>query len=144
MRWTLSRFYVIREKNNDRKVIIAKIEEEEKVEKNWKQYLMLVGKDGISKMVLRNTLPIINSELKRLLTDVCNFDVEVRMDDNNDVEFKMINKNTGVVRKLAAGSGLEQTIASLALRVVLGNMSALSKPPFILLDEVLGGVAEER
>lgn len=127
----------------DRKVIIAKIEEEEKVEKNWKQYLMLVGKDGISKMVLRNTLPIINSELKRLLTDVCNFDVEVRMDDNNDVEFKLIMKTTGRVRRLAAGSGLEQTAAALALRVVLGNMSALSKPPFLLLDEVLGGVADE-
>ena len=45
--------------------------------KHWKIYLALVGKNGISKMVLRETLPLINGELRRLLTDVCDFDVEV-------------------------------------------------------------------
>ena len=126
----------------DRKVIISKIEEELKIEKNWKTYLMLIGKDGISKMVLRKALPIINAELKRFLDDVCDFDVEVEINDKNDVEFTLICDD-GVRQSLAAGSGFEQTAAALALRVVLGNMSALSKPPFILLDEVLGGVAEE-
>ena len=48
----------------------------------------------------------------------------------------------GVKYNLSGASGLEKTQAALALRVVLGNMSNLSKPPFILLDEVLGGVAE--
>ena len=126
----------------DRKVIISKIEEELKIEKNWKTYLMLIGKDGISKMVLRKALPIINSELKRFLDDVCDFDVEVEINEKNDVEFTLICDD-GVRQSLAAGSGFEQTAAALALRVVLGNMSALSKPPFILLAEVLGGVADE-
>jgi ABC-type branched-subunit amino acid transport system ATPase component len=31
----------------------------------------------------------------------------------------------------------------LALRVVLGNISTLSRPSILLLDEVLGGVAQE-
>ena len=101
----------------------------------------MIGKDGISKMVLRNTLPIINSELKRLLGDVTDFDVEVVMDDKNDVDFLMIRD--GVVTRLSAASGLETTQAALALRVVLGKMSRLSRPPFILLDEVLGTVAKE-
>lgn len=126
----------------DRKVIISKIEEELKIEKNWKTYLMLIGKDGISKMVLRKALPIINSELNRFLDGVCDFDVEVEINEKNDVEFTLICDD-GVRQSLAAGSGFEQTAAALALRVVLGNMSALSKPPFILLDEVLGGVADE-
>ena len=34
-------------------------------------------------------------------------------------------------------------MASLALRVVLGKMSNLSKPPFIVLDEIMGSVAKE-
>jgi hypothetical protein len=38
---------------------------------------------------------------------------------------------------------LEKTQAALALRVVLGRLSKLSRPPFILLDEVLGTVAKE-
>ena len=121
--------------------IITRIGEEEKTEKDWKTYLMLIGKDGISKMVLRKVLPMVNSELKRLLVDICDFDVEVCINDKNDVEFYLI---TGDVRQdLSAGSGFEQTAAALALRVVLGSMSSLSKPPFILLDEILGGVAKE-
>ncbi len=126
----------------DRNVIINKIKEEVEIEKNWKIYLMLIGKDGISKMVLRNALPIINSELKRLLDGVCDFTVEVEINEKNDVDFTLICSD-GVRERLAAGSGFEQTAAALALRVVLGKMSALSKPPFILLDEILGGVAEE-
>lgn len=132
-------------KNNEtiaqKKSYIIKIEHEQKVEKYWKLYLQMIGKDGISKMVLRNTLPIINSELKRLLGDVTDFDVEVVMDDKNDVDFLMIRD--GVVTRLSAASGLETTQAALALRVVLGKMSRLSRPPFILLDEVLGTVAKE-
>lgn len=126
---------------NNRKVVIEAIEKEEVLVQSWGLYLQLIGKNGISKMVLRNTLPIINGEMKRLLNDVCDFDVEVVIDDRNDVAFNLIREN--VVTKLSSGSGFEQTAASLALRVVLGNMSTLSRPSFILLDEVLGGVAKE-
>ena len=120
---------------------LIKIKEERKQEKYWKLYLQMIGKDGISKMVLRNTLPIINNELNRLLGDVCDFNVEIVMNEKNDIDFLLIRDD--VVTKLSAASGLEKTQASLALRVVLGNMSKLSRPPFILLDEVLGTVAKE-
>lgn len=124
-----------------KKSYILKIDDEIKVEKNWKTYLQMIGKDGISKMVLRNTLPIINNELNRLLSDVADFNVEITMNEKNDIEFLMIRD--GVVTMLSAASGLETTQAALALRVVLGKMSRLSRPPFILLDEILGTVAKE-
>lgn len=120
---------------------INKIEEELRIEKNWKIYLQLVGKDGISKMVLRNSLPIINGELKQLLNDVADFDVEVEINDKNDIEFWLIRD--GIKTRLAGASGLERTQASLALRVILGKMCNLSKPPFVLFDEILGTVAKE-
>jgi DNA repair exonuclease SbcCD ATPase subunit len=111
------------------------------MEKYWKLYLQMIGKDGISKMVLRNTLPIINNELNRLLNDVTDFKVEVVMNDKNDVDFLLIRDE--ITTRLSAASGLEKTQAALALRVVLGRLSKLSRPPFILLDEVLGTVAKE-
>lgn len=132
-------------KNNEnittRKTIITQITEERHIEKYWKLYLQMIGKDGIGKMVLRNTLPIINNELDKLLNDVTDFKVEVVMDEKNDIDF--ILKRDGIITRLAGASGLEQTQAALALRVILGKMSNLSRPPFILLDEVLGTVASE-
>lgn len=125
----------------EKESIIVKINNEEKIEKDWKLYLKLIGKDGISKIVLRNTLPIINAELDRLLGDICDFTVEVVMNDKNEVDFIM--ERDGAKCKLSAASGLERTQASLALRVILGNMSMLSHPPFVLFDEILGGVAKE-
>ena len=124
-----------------KKGYLVKIAEERKVEKYWKLYLQMIGKDGIGKMVLRNTLPIINSELNRLLSDVSDFRIEIVMSDKNDIDFLLIRDET--ITRLSAASGLEKTQAALALRVVLGSMSKLSRPPFILLDEVLGTVAKE-
>lgn len=126
---------------NLKKSYLLKIAEEQKTERNWKLYLQMIGKDGISKMVLRNTLPIINNELNRLLDDVTDFRVEITMNEKNDVDFLLIRDE--VVTRLSAASGLEKTQAALALRVVLGKMSNLSRPPFLLLDEVLGTVAKE-
>jgi DNA repair exonuclease SbcCD ATPase subunit len=122
-------------------IIIEKLEKEETIIKAWKLYLAMVGKNGISKMVLRTTLPIINAELKRLLSDICDFDVEVEIDDRNDITFSIIADD--VKSDLSSGSGFEQTVAALALRAVLGNISTMSRPSFMLLDEVLGGVAKE-
>lgn len=125
----------------ERSAIIVKINEEEKEERNWKLYLQLIGKDGICKIVLRNSLPIINGELSRLLSGVADFNVEITINEKNDIDFWLMRDN--VKTRLSAASGLERTQAALALRVVLGKMSNLSRPPFILLDEVLGTVAAE-
>jgi len=123
------------------KELIIKIEEEEKILKAWKLYLEMVGKNGITKLVVRTVLPQINIELKQLLSDVCDFDVEVAMDERNDVEFLIIHD--GVKSNLSSGSGFEQTVASLALRTVLSKISTFSKPSFVVFDEILGGVAAE-
>ena len=123
------------------KNLIVKIESDEKLMNNWKLYLEMVGKNGISKLVVRTVLPQINIELKQLLSDVCDFDVEVSMDEHNDVEFLLIHDD--VKSNLSSGSGFEQTVASLALRTVLSKISTFSKPSFVVFDEILGGVAAE-
>ncbi len=125
----------------DRKDIIAKIKEEEVLVKNWKIYIELVGKNGISKMVLRRTLPIINARLSQLLNDVCDFDVEVGIDAKNDVTFYLIKD--GVYKNLHGGSGFELTAAALALRSVLADMSTIPRCGMLVLDEVWGRVSKE-
>lgn len=123
------------------KTIVATIEKEELLVRNWRLYLDMIGKNGISKMVIRTVLPLINGELKHLLSDVCDFDVEVCIDEHNDVAFNLIHD--GVKSALGSGSGFEQTVSSLALRTVLSKISSFSKPSFVVFDEILGGVASE-
>ena len=95
----------------------------------------------VSKLVLRSVLPIINSEVQRLLDDVVDFDVEIFINDKNDVQFLLVKDE--VSKLLKSGSGLEKTAASLALRAVLGKLSTLPMPNFITFDEVLGKIAPE-
>lgn len=121
--------------------LIETIKKEEEIDKIFKIYIELVGKKGISKLVLRSVLPIINSETQRLLEDVVDFEIEIFMNDKNDVQF-LLNKD-GVSKLLKSGSGLEKTASSLALRAVLGKLSTLPMPNFITFDEVLGKVAPE-
>lgn len=132
---------VLTKQISERELIISKLIEEEVIIKAWEYYLLMVGKNGISKMVLRQTLPIINAELNNLLYDVCDFNVLVDIDDTNHINFSIIAD--GVKSNLLSGSGFEQTVSALALRAVLGNISTLPRPSFMLLDEVLGGVARE-
>lgn len=92
-------------------------------------------------MVLRKTLPIINARLAQLLSDVCDFDVEVAINNKNDIMFNLIKD--GVVSDLSSGSGFERTCSSLALRFVLADISSIPKMNFTLVDEILGRVAKD-
>jgi DNA repair exonuclease SbcCD ATPase subunit len=121
--------------------LIDQIKRESEIERIYKIYIEMVGKKGISKLVLRSVLPIINSEVVRLLEDVCDFEIEIFIDDKNDVQF-LLNKD-GISKLLKSGSGFEKTASSLALRGVLGKLSTLPMPNFITFDEVLGKVANE-
>ena len=130
-----------RKEISDRKDIIEKISIEEKVVKNWKIYLELVGKNGISKMVFRKALPIINAKLSELLSDVCDFDVEVGINMKNDVMFYLIKD--GVKSDLLSASGFEKTVASLALRSVLAELSTIPKMSSIIIDEIYGRTSRD-
>jgi DNA repair exonuclease SbcCD ATPase subunit len=125
----------------EKEKLIEDLNKEAEIEKIYKIYIDMVGKKGISKLVLRSVLPIINSEVSRLLEDVCDFEVEIFIDDKNDVQF-LINKDN-ISKPLKSGSGFEKTAASLALRGVLGKLSTLPMPNFITFDEVLGKVAND-
>jgi DNA repair exonuclease SbcCD ATPase subunit len=126
--------------NND---LITKIKSEEELLGVFKIYLTVYGKNGISKIILKNMIPLINQELYRLLVDSCHFILEMNINDKNEVEFVMIDTETRIVKPLNAGSGYERTISSLALRSVLTKISSLPKPNIVVMDEVFGKIADE-
>ena len=125
----------------ERSDLIKRIQDETQLNRHWKIYLEMIGKNGISKMVLRKTLPLINAQIARLLNSICDFDVEVCVNEKNDVMFYLIKD--GVRSDLTSGSGFERTAASLALRTVLANISTLPKMNCIIFDEILGRVSKE-
>jgi len=119
------------------------INEESEKEKIYKMYLEIYGKNGISKLIMKTMMPLINSELQRLLEDSSHFRLEVRINDKNEVEFIMVDNNTQVEKNIASGSGYERTIASLALRAVLSKICSLPKPNIIVFDEVFGKISND-
>ena len=122
---------------------IKKIEEETEQEKIYKIYLDIYGKNGISKIIMKTMMPLINSELQRLLEDSSHFRLEIRINDKNEVDFVMIDNNTQIEKNMASGSGYERTIASLSLRAVLSKICSLPKPNIIVFDEVFGKISNE-
>lgn len=121
--------------------LLKKINLEIETEKIFKTYIEMVGKKGIGKLVLRSVLPIINSEINRLLDDVCDFEVELIINSKNEVEFLIQREDTS--KNLKSGSGFERTVSSIALRCVLSKISHLPSPNFITFDEALGKVSPE-
>lgn len=131
----------LEESTVDKNKLIETIRKELDVEKIFDIYCKMIGKNGIGKLVLRSVIPIINSEIQQMLDGACDFELELNVNDKNEVEFLII-KNF-IPKLVKSGSGFEKTLAALALRLVLGKVSTLPKPNIIVLDEVLGKVADE-
>ena len=127
---------------NNQKMIVT-IKEEEEKEKIYKIYLEAYGKNGVTKIIMKTMMPLINSELQRLMEDSCYFKLEIRINDKNEVEFLMIDNSSGVEKLMTSGSGYEKTIASLALRSVLTKICTLPKPNLVVMDEVFGKISNE-
>lgn len=131
------------EKIENNEKLIVKIKEEEAKEKIYKIYMEAFGKNGLSKIIMKTMMPLINSELQRLMEDSSYFKLEIRINDKNEVEFLMIDNSTGIEKLMVSGSGYERTIASLALRSVLSKVCSLPKPNVVVFDEVFGKISND-
>jgi len=133
----------LEEKINLNLELIKKIKAEEEYIPIFKTYLNMFGKNGISKVILKNMIPVLNQELHRILIDSCYFTLEINLNDRNELEFLMIDNETRIVKPLNSGSGYEKTISSLAFRSILTKISSLPKPNIVVMDEVFGKIADE-
>ena len=126
--------------NNDR---METIKTENDVEKVFRAYLTVYGKNGIIKTIMKSVVPKLNNELLTLLSNVTTFNLEIRVNDKNEVEFWMKDHETEVEKLLSTGSGYEKTMSSLAIRTVLTKVSCLPRPNITVFDEVLGKVSND-
>lgn len=94
------------------------------------------SKKGIPSMIVASQLPIINAEITKILQGIVDFNVELVLDDETGDSLEIYINYGDSRRPIELGSGMEKTIASIALRVALINVSSLPKPDFFVLDEI--------
>lgn len=130
---------------NKNKEYIKSIKAEEEIRLIFDIYIRMVGKNGIIKMIMKSVMPLINSELDRLLVDTAPFKLEVDINDKKEVEFLVSKEFNGNFIKypLSECSGFEKTVSALALRCVMSKISCLPKPNLVVFDEIFGKVANE-
>ncbi len=97
--------------------------------------------NGISYEIIKEKLPIINDEVSKILANIVEFEVFFE-EDGNKLDI-MIKHPKHEPRPIEMGSGAEKTIASMAIRLALLNVSTLPKGDIFILDEPGTALDEE-
>lgn len=108
--------------------------------KQMKTYEIISGafsKKGIPLIITRSQIPLINAEIQKILTGIVDFSIELENDDDSDASEIYINYGDSR-RIIELCSGMEKTIASIALRVALTNVSSVPKCDMLIIDEGFG------
>ena len=96
-------------------------------------YMRCMHPNGISYNVIKRKLPVINSEVAKVLANVVDF--EVFFEEDGKKLNILIKHPKYSARPLEMGSGAEKTIAAMAIRLALLSVSTLPKPNLFILDE---------
>ena len=90
--------------------------------------------DGLMLQMLQRFLPLLETCANRVLRNLDTFALRVRLEDRlNNVMFYI--ERGDMLWEVSMGSGYEQFVCSLALRIALAKMSHVSKPNFLVVDE---------
>lgn len=117
------------------KVIIEKL-------KIYDSIMSAFSKTGIPAMILKSQMPAINQELEKILDGIVSFKVSLDADlASNVMDVYIEDEHSKRIVEIA--SGMEKTIASMALRVALNNLSSLPKPDMLIIDEGWSSLDEE-
>jgi len=96
-------------------------------------FLRCMHPSGISYEIIKQKLPIINEEIAKILANVVNFEIFFENDDNKlniYIRHPKYDK-----RPIELGSGAEKTLAAIAIRLALLDITSLPVPDFFILDE---------
>jgi DNA repair exonuclease SbcCD ATPase subunit len=95
------------------------------------------SRKGIPSLIVASQLPIINAEVAKILSGIVDFSIELEQDDDSDsLEIYIDYGDSRRIIELA--SGMEKTIASIAIRVALINVTSLPKTDIFIIDEAFG------
>lgn len=122
----------------EQKIETIKQSEKEKVslEKQYAAYelfMRCMHSNGIAFDLIKNNLPVINQEITKVLSNIVEFEVFFENTDNKlDIFIKHPKYDA---RPLENGSGAEKTLAAMAIRIALINITNMPKPNVFILDE---------
>jgi DNA repair exonuclease SbcCD ATPase subunit/DNA repair exonuclease SbcCD nuclease subunit len=99
------------------------------------------SKKGIPMLITRSQIPAINAEIARILHGIVDFSIELENEEDADCSEIYINYGDSK-RVIELCSGMEKTIASLAVRVAMINISSLPRSDMFIIDEGFGTLDE--
>ena len=110
---------------------------------NLHEFLMeAFSNDGIPLMIMNKAVPLINSEIRKILSNIANFEVYLEVD--TEVHDLMIFIDDGTSRrKVELGSGMEKTLTAFTIRSALSNISLLPTCNLFVIDEGFGTLDSE-
>ena len=96
-------------------------------------FMTCMHSNGIAFDIIKKGLPIINNEIAKVLSNVVDFEVFFENSENKlDILIKHPKYDP---RPLENGSGAEKTLAAIAIRIALLNISNMPKSNLFILDE---------
>ena len=104
-------------------------------------FMRCMHPNGISLNVIKQKLPVINEEISKVLSNIVDFEISLR---NEDKKLDILIKHPSYEpRPIEMGSGAEKTIASMAIRLALLNITSLPRGDIFILDEPATALDEE-
>ena len=121
------------------------IEVLKEIEKKYALHELLMeafGNDGIPLMIMNRAVPLINNEIRKILSNVTNFEVFLEVDTEAHDLMIFIDDGTSR-RRVELGSGMEKTLTALTIRSALSNISLLPTCNLFVIDEGFGTLDSE-
>ena len=121
------------------------IEMLKEIEKKYALHELLMdafSNDGIPLMIMNRAVPLINNEIKKVLSNITNFEVFLEVDTEAHDLMIFIDDGTSR-RRIELGSGMEKTLTALTIRSALSNISLLPTCNLFVIDEGFGTLDSE-
>ena len=100
------------------------------------------SKKGLPAYLMRSKLHYINRQIAGILAGNVDFTIELEFEDEASTSLEAFINYNDSKRIIELCSGMEKTIASIAIRVALHKVSVLPKPDFFIIDEGFGTLDE--
>lgn len=109
----------------------------------YRYYMEAIERDGVPFSLIARTMPIIETEVNNILSQMVDFRIHFHIDDDRKDIFPYIVYDNDNMWNLELTSGMERFISSVAIRVALISVSSLPRPNFLIIDENFGVLDSE-
>jgi len=107
----------------------------------YEMFMKCMHSNGIAYEVIKKTLPYLNSEIAKILTNITDFEIFFEEEgDKLEIYIKHPDQDS---RPIGMASGAEKSMAGMAIRLGLLQVSNLPKADIMVLDEPATALDEE-